>query len=230
MLIVRSQKQTMVPLTKPVMTIGRRQADIILDDAKVSSLHAEIRAEGNQIFLVDLQSTNGTFVNRQPISRTALSDQDVVEIGNTTLCFYADTREYNGPQDEISTGKRSGAEKTGRTVAGADSITTTQTLQQIAVYLKILDGPNSGKTFKFKKSHITIGRNDADVVLLDADVSRAHALIEVFGRNAIFLRDMGSTNGTYIKGRKIQSEKLASGDEILLGNSKLLISFEGALE
>ena len=53
-------------------------------------------------------------------------------------------------------------------------------------------------------------------------------MIEVFSAKNIYIRDLNSTNGTYVNGKKIQSSKLKSGDEILVGNSTLIITLEDA--
>jgi pSer/pThr/pTyr-binding forkhead associated (FHA) protein len=59
------------------------------------------------------------------------------------------------------------------------------------------------------------------VPLSDIEVSRRHAVIEVFGRRMLFLRDLGSTNGTYHNGRRISVARLRSGDTIGIGRSVL---------
>ena len=74
-------------------TIGRDpQCDIILDDEAASRRHAKVWAEENeggasQFFIQDLATSNGTFINGEQILKQALSDGDVVEIGETKLVF-----------------------------------------------------------------------------------------------------------------------------------------------
>jgi len=66
-----------------------------------------------------------------------------------------------------------------------------------------------------------IGRSDeSDIVLNDLSVSRAHAVLEIAGGRAM-LRDLESTNGTFLNGRRIQAERLRDGDELQLGNTHL---------
>lgn len=224
LLLIRNKRQIMIPLNKDVTTLGRKTADIILDDAKVSSTHAEIRRNGGKFILTDLKSTNGTFVNRQAATKVELVDQDVIELGSTTLCFFEDTREFHGSAEETTAGHRvKKDESVSQKVS--DGLTTTQTLAQIVVSIEIVEGPNSGKVYRFKKPHITVGRNEADLVLMDLDTSRSHALIEVLGPTAVFIRDLGSTNGTFIGSKRIQSEKIESGAEFTVGNTTLRITF-----
>lgn len=218
LLLVRNRKQIMIPLTKDVTTIGRKQADIILDDPKVSARHAEIRRKGQRFHLIDLRSTNGTFANRQQVTELELEDQDVVEIGLSTLCFFADIREFNGDAEETSAATRPNKIFEPETQSG--EYTMTKTVAQPELEIEQIEGPDQGKRFSFKRSHITVGRSDADLIVMDLDVSRSHALFEVLGKNSIFLKDLGSTNGTFVNGKKIQNEKISTGDIVSFGNTR----------
>jgi hypothetical protein len=80
-------------LTTPVTLLGRgTDCDLRLVDTGVSRHHAELRVEDTQVVLVDLGSTNGTFVNGQPVRRVALTDGTNVTLGRTTLVFRQDDR------------------------------------------------------------------------------------------------------------------------------------------
>jgi hypothetical protein len=72
------------------MTIGRvRDCDICLADANVSRTHAALVAQDGGWAVEDLDSTNGTFVNGDPVGVRVLRDGDVLEIGATRLVFHA---------------------------------------------------------------------------------------------------------------------------------------------
>ncbi len=78
-------------LQTPVTLLGRgTDCDLRLVDPGVSRHHAELRVENGQVVLVDLGSTNGTFVNGQPVRRVVLSDGTHVSLGRTTLVFRQD--------------------------------------------------------------------------------------------------------------------------------------------
>ncbi len=71
--------------------LGRgTDCDLRLVDPGVTRHHAELRVENDQVVLVDLSSTNGTFVNGQPVRRLALRDGTQVSLGRTTLVFRQD--------------------------------------------------------------------------------------------------------------------------------------------
>jgi len=84
-------EQHIYPLQTPVTLLGRgTDCDLRLVDPGVSRHHAELRVENDQVVLVDLGSTNGTFVNGQPVRRVTLSDGMRVALGRTTLTFRQD--------------------------------------------------------------------------------------------------------------------------------------------
>ena len=84
-------RQRTYELTTPVTMLGRgTDCDLRLVDPGVSRHHAELRVEDGEVVLVDLGSTNGTFVNGQPVRRVLLTDGTRVTLGRTTLVFRND--------------------------------------------------------------------------------------------------------------------------------------------
>lgn len=79
-------------LSGELVRVGRdRVNDLVLaDDPKVSRSHAEFRCHDDQWTLVDLDSRNGTKVNRRKVSEHPLKDRDRVQFGGTMLTFLAD--------------------------------------------------------------------------------------------------------------------------------------------
>jgi hypothetical protein len=70
------------------MTIGRRpDSDIFLDDVTVSRDHALLVRRGDDLFIDDLGSLNGTYVNRRRIESQRLDDGDELQIGKYKLTF-----------------------------------------------------------------------------------------------------------------------------------------------
>ena len=77
-----------------VLKIGRNaDNDIRLDDATVSSHHAEIIQSSTDVIIRDCGSTNGTYVNGNEIDELQLSNDDVIVIGKLTISFFADNAE-----------------------------------------------------------------------------------------------------------------------------------------
>ncbi|MCU0306306.1 MAG: DUF3662 and FHA domain-containing protein [Thermoleophilia bacterium] len=73
-------------LTKRVTTMGRsRDCDVVVPDPNVSRVHAEVRHEGLDYVLVDLESTNGVEVNGRRVSRHTLRGGDVITMGTSEI-------------------------------------------------------------------------------------------------------------------------------------------------
>jgi SARP family transcriptional regulator, regulator of embCAB operon len=77
-----------ITLDASLVTIGRRaDRDLLLDDAGVSRVHAEIRRTGDSYHLFDAGSANGTIVNGERVGDHTLADGDVIRLGSTELVF-----------------------------------------------------------------------------------------------------------------------------------------------
>ena len=82
-------------------------------------------------------------------------------------------------------------------------------------------GPNAGSKFVLDSDVIRAGRHpDSDIFLDDITVSRDHAILVRRGSD-YYLDDCGSLNGTYVNRRRIESHRLADGDELQVGKYKL---------
>jgi two-component system cell cycle response regulator len=90
-------------------------------------------------------------------------------------------------------------------------------------YLVVLAGASVGEMYKIEGEKTVIGRGQkAQVRLLDDGISREHAQL-VIVKDRIVLQDLGSTNGTYCNGLKVEANKeLVDGDKILVGSTTIL--------
>jgi len=81
----------------------------------------------------------------------------------------------------------------------------------------------SSRTLAFEGRPLTIGRaNDNGLVLRDGRASRHHARIDV-RRGSLVLTDLGSTNGSWVNDRRVDSIALGEGDQVRLGMTTLII-------
>lgn len=76
-------------LDKDLITIGRVAGnDLVIADASISRKHAQLAREGNNFFLEDLGSANGTFINDKKISkRQRIKNKDILKVGTVSLFF-----------------------------------------------------------------------------------------------------------------------------------------------
>jgi len=89
-------------------------------------------------------------------------------------------------------------------------------------YLVVLAGASVGEMYKVEGDKVIIGRGQkAQIRLFDDGISREHAQIVIEGEK-IILQDLGSTNGTFCNGLKVDRRELVDGDKILVGSTTIL--------
>ena len=88
--------------------------------------------------------------------------------------------------------------------------------------LEVVVGPNQGAHFRLERLPALLGRaSDNEIRLNDPGISRRHARIETAG-DSYLLRDLGSTNGTFVADQRIANHRLQEGDRIRLGSTVLI--------
>jgi sulfur carrier protein ThiS len=86
--VINGEDAGMAFMLKGTMSFGRAESSTVtIRDAKVSRQHAQIQQQGNEYILVDLNSSNGTFVNGERIEEHVLSNGDEIEIGDCIMQF-----------------------------------------------------------------------------------------------------------------------------------------------
>ncbi len=100
------------------------------------------------------------------------------------------------------------------------------------IFLRIEEGSGKGRVYTLSPGGVyLIGRAGADIVLDDEKVSRKHAEIGLYGPEAFVVRDLASTNGTRLNGKRITDKvKLSHWDVIQVGDTSLRFAvIEGSL-
>ena len=88
--------------------------------------------------------------------------------------------------------------------------------------LVVVRGPNAGSRYLLDRDQTTIGRHpDSNVFLDDVTVSRHHARVDREDGGFV-LNDLGSLNGTYLAGERVDRQPLQAGNEVQIGRYKLL--------
>lgn len=135
------------------------------------------------------------------------------------------TRRHSSPSDENRTA-RFGVEFTAAVNAldgdiSADEQDAIAALPPGSALLMVRRGPTTGARFLLDANVTTVGRHpNADIFLDDVTVSRRHA--EFVRENATFyVKDLGSLNGTYYDGSRIETAELSDGAEVQIGKFRL---------
>jgi pSer/pThr/pTyr-binding forkhead associated (FHA) protein len=187
-------------LTSESLGIGRRIGNhILVEDPLVSSQHAKIVHVGDDYLLLDLRSSNGTFVNGQRVHDLhVLRDGDQIEVASQRFQF------RGAPASGISSPPPSSA------AVGGD--------QNVEVELGVL----LLKELLLSKQELTIGRAaENGLVLDDPRVSSQHAKIMRVGSD-YWLLDLRSSNGTFVNEQRVDDvHRLRHGDTIAIAATTL---------
>src|SRR3954454_52836 len=91
--------------------------------------------------------------------------------------------------------------------------------------LRITSGADAGKTVQVQGNEFTIGREaGVDLEIADGKASRRHAALRVLPDGRATLYDLGSSNGTFVNGQRVQSVLLSGGEQIQIGDTVLVPS------
>jgi pSer/pThr/pTyr-binding forkhead associated (FHA) protein len=199
---------------QPVVTIGRlKENDIQLPSSTVSGYHAQILKEGDNYYLADRGSINGSYLNGQrlvPGEKKLLSDSDLIKIQNFEIYFSTGINVLNvesGATVQV-------ARQMVMEVLGSWQATTSDKPRVI-----LMGGNDAGKQFELSEgTNLTAGRTaGVDIVIEHPSVSRRHAEISLSWSGA-FIKDLNSANGTFVNDERISgSKRLRDRDEIRFG-------------
>ncbi len=163
-----------IALNKERLTIGRKpHNDIQIDNLAISGEHAAVVTILADSFLEDLNSTNGTLVNGQPIKKHFLRANDIIELGKYKLKYMVDVP-GSQPADADSAGKRAVPAKTpGELQLEPDEVGTRSFVgvssRPSAVppaAIQLLNGPNAGKELALQKTLTTLGKPGTQVAVI----------------------------------------------------------------
>ena len=159
-------------LDKEVMTIGRKEDnDICIENLAVSGHHAKLLTLFDDSFLEDLESTNGTYVNGQPIKKHPLKNGDVITIGKHELRYL---NENIGADDgEKTVLIRPKVQQQQPTYPNSvlpneiefDPGTNRKEFEEAK--LQILNGTGAGKELPLMKSSIKLGKSGSEIVQIN---------------------------------------------------------------
>lgn len=93
------------------------------------------------------------------------------------------------------------------------------------MWLTVRSGNDLGRTICVAGDRIVLGRDEAcDFVIDDAKVSRQHLALEPLADGRVALLDLGSSNGTFVNGNRVESAVLEGSDQLQLGGTVLVSS------
>lgn len=214
-----------IALAKERISIGRKQDnDIQIDNLAISGHHAVITCILNDAFLEDQNSTNGTYVNGQPVKKHVLLNNDVIELGKYRLKFLVDsTPSVMSTSDLVTTAALKPFDITSAATEAAPpapkdrSPVSTQVLPQGAVeqaapeplldrlgVIQVLTGANSGRELELNKTLTTLGKPGRQVAVI---TRRPHGY---------FITHVEGASFPSVNGRALDAQAYRLGDHDII--------------
>jgi len=196
-----------IELRQGDMKIGRRPGtDIQIDNLAVSGEHANLFTIGEDTFIQDLGSTNGTFVNNKQITKHHLRNGDTVSIGKHTLVYVTEEDAGSDVTEDFS--------KTviiSPTAAPAPPPTPSPSSATKGVII-ILNGANSGKQIPLTKAVTSLGKT-----------GKKAGSIRQTDKGFLLTPSDGSNENPVLNGRPVSAEGslLKNGDVIEVSGTRI---------
>jgi len=218
-------------LHDPIVQLGRDPSAAVSfsgDDARVvSTRHAELRHTGDAWRLVDLGSRNGSYVNGQRVQgESPVKKGDEIRLGETgpRILVVATDDAIDATVTELP--------KFDVASASAPPADPGARVPEVRSYGVTLIATATGKRFEAQGTRIRIGRGkECEVRPVEEGegiVSRVHAELTAGGSGGLSVRDVGSKNGTFLNGDRIQeATPVRLGDRITLGPGGPVLVVEG---
>ncbi len=212
-----------IVLDKGIVAVGRKpDNNIIIDNQAVSGHHAIIETEGDQLFVEDLKSLNGTYLNGRRITRAELFNKDMVLIGVHAL-------EIVFEKDRLADAKAAAGR--GRSMFETVVITPDEqkkillaadrAVHDVLGGFLVIKGSSEHKDYIFKEKVSTIGKEKGSAIRLRGFFAPKRAALVNRRKEGYFIAPTGSIT-IKINGRAIdQRHDLKDGDIVDIGRLKL---------
>ncbi|HKY40528.1 MAG TPA: FHA domain-containing protein [Polyangiaceae bacterium] len=183
----------------PVVSVGRDTGSIFAGDSYLSPRHATFTKRGGQLFIKDESSLNGVYLKVRPNEPCLLEFGDVFRIGQEIIRF----EELRGQGKSAD-----GVERFGSPAKG-----------YIGRLALVIGRDTTGNAFPVPERGVHCGRERGDILFSeDGYVSGLHCRIARGPDGRVYLTDVGSSNGTFVR---LRSERAVGGTDILLMGQQL---------
>lgn len=206
-------------ITKTPVTLGRKNADVLVNDPTVSTLHAVLERSPAGFVLIDKGSTNGTFVNGRRVTEPVpVSNLDEIKLGEALFTL-------NIVEDRFGLHHDTAPNDTQQTLLIA-SAPTVSPIPAGKAYLLGYESGGVAQSARLTLRITTIGRSEGDINIDDQSLSRKHFQIEVHP-GKIAVKDLGSANGTHVDGKPVSYAVVAPGQTFTAGRTRFRIDVKG---
>lgn len=211
---------TDVLLREGETSLGSAASNLVaLKGEGVQPIHASLLHDRRGLVLIVREGAGGTHLNARPVREKAIVRVgDLISIGNVLVAVKPDSDSY------IT--NRVPPQSTPEEPMSEPNNETRYRMAPPKAVLRGVSGPYFGKVIPIS-GRLAIGRgSDCDLVLDEVEMSRRHAMVEVTP-GGIWLRDLGSANGTYVNGVQVRDAVLFTGDQLAFDRNRFLIEAPG---
>ena len=203
-----------VQITKDKTTLGRRPYnDIVIDNLAVSGEHAVLQMVGADVFIEDLNSTNGTYINGKAVKKQLLSHNDTVEIGKYKIKFIVDDGNDYEKTMIMKPGARPPFSPTVQPAGGTFGSSGFGALgaSTVPASIRVLNGAAAGREVVLTKVVTTVGKPGVQVASITKRPG-GYVLAHVEGAS------QPTVNGSPLVGETVH---LKNGDVIELAGTQM---------
>jgi len=212
-----------ISLDKDTITIGRKtENEIVIDNQAVSSRHAQIKKEGDSVFIEDANSLNGTYVNGQKIQKCELYNGDVILIGVHTIEIVSDKIRDTDSKSFAVRGRSMdetmviAPEDQKKILAAVDK----EKPELIGGFL-VIEGSTDRRDYLLKERVTTIGKEDAAGIHLKGFFAPKVAALVNRRKEGYFITPAGGKS-LKVNGQEIDAKRdLKDGDIIETSGLKM---------
>jgi hypothetical protein len=153
-----------VQITKDKTTLGRRPYnDIVIDNLAVSGEHAVLQMVGQDVFIEDLNSTNGTYINGKAVKKQLLAHNDTVEVGKYKIKFMVDDAGDYEKTMIMKPGANAGFAGSGR-ASSFGALTSSAPSGNVGpATIRVMNGAAAGREVMLTKVVTTVGKPGVQV-------------------------------------------------------------------
>lgn len=228
--VVTGNLDDAVKLRQDATIFGREKGDVLIGDTEISASHCQVQKIDEEFHIFDMNSTNGTYVNNQRILKTKLNDGDLITIGKTTLRFRLEDESNVRHITTIFKTKKDGAAENKNSLVDTLIENELRSTQSYQIILKIEYHDGNTELVELNQRLLYIGRASSfGRFEQDPEISRKHLMVKINDNGEVFIEDQGSTNGSYLNGKKISGmHPVSPDDEVRVGKSNLRITAKSA--
>ena len=200
-----------VQLTKDRTSLGRRPYnDIVIDNLAVSGEHAVLQMSGNDVYLEDLNSTNGTYVNGKAVKKQLLQNSDTVEIGKYKIKYVNEAANAGFEKTMVIKAGSAGLVPPAASSAAAPTAVA-GAAPGLNAAIKVMSGAAAGREVALVKVVTTIGKPGVAVAAI---TKRPHGFV---------VAHVEGTDKPYLNGAPIGAEPviLKNGDVLELAGTQM---------